>query len=136
MQVPSYQMHNVLNHYSRRLSRHVTIQSAKKSGGCVGGAPVELSRTGKRRAGQGAVSNQIFNKIKEVFLRCRASQPPRQEPVPESDADPAHHFVYNVIDPVNHQKTNRRIAGDSNFVLKGLEETEEKKVGSRLASRG
>jgi len=136
MQVSSYQMHNVLNHYSRRLSRRLLSQDARKADNRLEGEPVEMSPGDRQRAGRETVSKQIFNKIKEVVSRCRASQPSQKEIQTNDENLKNRHFVYNVIDPVNHQKTNRRVIDDSSFVMKRLDKTEANKVGSKLAFWG
>ena len=63
MQVPSYQMHNVLNCYCRRLSQNRDDGKQKIS---LNKSPVDqisLSEEGKRQATMDRVSKDIYNKI-------------------------------------------------------------------------
>ena len=65
MFVPSYQMHNILNVYSKKLRHNIASKDQKMSEKSPADQ-VNLTSEGKRRATIEKVSKEIFDKI----IRC------------------------------------------------------------------
>ena len=128
MHVPSYQMHNVLNVYSRQLKQNVS------SGGNtnpIEGTPtdrVNLTPEGKRQATIEKVSRDILNKITRfgslAETRQRITENDEKNSPKEFLADEKHEttFVFNAIDSVNQKITNTLSVEDSGFLIQKLEQ--------------
>jgi hypothetical protein len=127
MFVPSYQMHNVLNVYSKKLRHNITLKDqniSKKSPA----DRVNLTSEGKRRATIEKVSKEIFDKI--IRFGSQADSPHRRSDHIKGKADREiavaktnkAGFVYNVIDAINKKTTNSVSVEDSSFLIQRLEQ--------------
>ena len=127
MFVPSYQMHNVLNVYSKKLRHNITTKDQN-----ISKKPnddrVNLTSEGKRRATIEKVSKDIFDKI--IRFGSQADSPHRRSEQIKGKADReiavaktnTAGFVYNVIDAIDKKTTNSVSVEDSSFLIQRLEQ--------------
>jgi len=133
MFVPSYQMHNVLNVYSKKLRHNITskYQNISKK---PPADRVNLTSEGKRRATIEKVSKDIFDKI--IRFGSQAESPYRRSEQIKGKADGEiaviktnkAGFVYNVIDAINKKTTNTVSVEDSSFLVQRLEQLSKDKM--------
>jgi len=127
MFVPSHQMHNVLNVYSKKLRRNITIKDQKASEKSASDR-VNSHSEAKRQATIEKVSKDIFDKI--ISFGSQTDSPHQKSektkrPLDKETAS-AHKnkagFVFNVIDTINKKTTNTVSVEDSNFLIQRLEQ--------------
>ena len=142
MQITSYQMHNVLNCYSRQLSQN--RRSAKSSAVNRQGENDTLRSEsgGKREATLEAVSNDIYNKLTDLTSLDTTSQenatvqqklPDPEQSQERSNQQPTE-FKFNVIDRLNRKITNQLSVEDSSGFIKRLEKLEKEAVEKKIES--
>jgi len=128
MFVPSYQMHNVLNVYSRNLRHNITSGKYQNASEKPPADRVNLTSGGKRRATIEKVSKEIFDKIirfgSQADSRHRRSEHVREKADKEiaSAKTKKTGFVFNVIDTINKKTTNTVSVEDSSFLIQRLEQ--------------
>jgi hypothetical protein len=140
MFVPSYQMHNVLNVYSRQLRQTMASNNAKKK---PAGQPADQANStsgGKREATIEKVSKDIVDKITKFGslkeARHRTTERTSNKTVVENEAvkEKKSTFVFNVIDDINKKITNTISVEDPSFLIRQFEQiaedSEEKKTES------
>jgi hypothetical protein len=127
MYVPSYQMHNVLNVYSKQLKQNVSSGNHNPTGRM----PTDrenLTPEGKRQATIEKVSKDILNKITRFGSLAQTRQKITADnamiPNNESPADEKQEtkFVFNAIDSINQKITNTLSVEDSGFLIQKLEQ--------------
>ena len=127
MFVPSYQMHNVLNVYSKKLRHNITTKdqnTSKKSST----DRADLTSEGKRRATIEKVSKDIFDKIIRFGSQTDSPHQKSEQEKGEMDEEIASiktneaGFVFNVIDGINKKTTNTVSVEDSNFLIQRLDQ--------------
>lgn len=128
MNVPSYQMHNVLNVYTKQLKQTVSSGRNNNTSERTPADQVNLTPEGKRQAMIEKVSKDILNKIRR-FGSVTATPRGIAE-----DADMISHnespanekqettFVFNAIDSVNQKTRNTLPVEDSGFLIQKLEQ--------------
>jgi hypothetical protein len=131
MQVASYQMHNVLECYTKKLSRvRATEESACFPLKKIGEGPA-LSPESSRMATMDKISQQVLDKVKDVVALSHSPEP---LPAPaHGDASagagggqPAsEEFTYNVIDAINRKRTARLAMGDPAAPARRLDQMAE-----------
>jgi hypothetical protein len=128
MYVPSYQMHNVLNVYSKQLSRNKMVGNEKIRFKKPLNDQIQLSPEGKRQATLEKVAEEILDKITRLGVQKEAAakslEQTRQEPESdiESDKQKLSEFVFHVIDAVNIKKTHSLSVEDTTVLMSRLEE--------------
>ena len=137
MYVPSYQMHNVLNVYSKQLRQNMAMKDTSKPPGIPRTDRVNLTPEAKRQATIEKVSQDILNKISRYGSLNETRQRMSDQPDLDSDNPGSPHravkktFVFNAIDTINNQKrTNTLSVDDSSFLLQRLEQL-AKKAGDK-----
>ncbi len=136
MFVPSYQMHNVLNVYSKQLRDSMTSGNKKNLSEKLPADQVSLTPEGKRQATLEKVSKDILEKITRFGTRNGVDQQPteraaeRAEKETEADDTKESTFVFNVIDTINQKRRNTLSVEDSSFLIKRLEQL-SKEVGDK-----
>ena len=127
MFVPSYQMHNVLNVYSKKLRYNITTKDRKTSEKSASDR-VNSNSEAKRRATIEKVSKDIFDKIIRFGSQTDSSHQ-KSEKIKinlDNETASAHKskrgFVFNVIDTINKKTTNTVSVEDSNFLIQRLEQ--------------
>jgi len=141
MHVPSYQMHNVLNVYSKQLKQAV---SSGGKNGMFGRTPTVqaiLSPEGKRQATIEKVSKDILNKISRF-----GSLPETRHKIAE-DTDMISNnksaateeqettFVFNAINSINQKTKNTLSVEDSGFLIQKFEQL-ARGFGKKKRNRG
>ena len=139
MQIPSYQMHNVLKVYSRQLSenkhQHQTRSAGRKA---AEGDRITISAEGKRKAIIDKVTADVVDRITrfgpredvdhEVLKRLRNEADPDAE---SSEADTGQ-FVFNVIGTDDQKQTSSLPLETSDFLTQRLEELAKEAVEKKL----
>jgi len=126
MFVPSYQMHNVLNVYSKQLRDSMTSGNRKNLSEKLPADQVSLTREGKRQATLEKVSKDILEKITRFGTQNGTDQQPmerateRVEKETAADDTEESTFVFNVIDTINQKQRNTLSVEDSSFLIKRL----------------
>jgi hypothetical protein len=140
MQVSSYQMHNMLECYSKKLSR------ARTTAPPAAGDPKRMtedavwSPESSRQATMAKISQQVLDKVTDVVALSRSQEKTTPEP-PEPDEDgagaddlPATEFTFNVIDSVNRKRISRLAVGDPAALIRRLDQATEKAATSKTES--
>ncbi|MGD2098763.1 MAG: hypothetical protein PVG35_14365 [Desulfobacterales bacterium] len=127
MLVSSYQIHNVLNAYSKQLSQdRSTPKRAAKSKKQLTDE-IQLSTEGKRRATIEKVAKDILSKISDYGASGHQDNGQfitggHQQKSMESDNKKETAFVFNVIDDLNQKTTTALSVKDTNFLISRVEE--------------
>ena len=134
MVVPSYQMHNVLNVYSKKLKRNIISGNDQPTSEKPPVDRVNLTSEGKRRATIEKVSKEIFDKIIRFGSQAdsfhRRSEHVKEKTKKEIASAKTNKagFVFNVIDAINKKTTNRVSVEDSSFLVQRLEQFSKDKM--------
>jgi hypothetical protein len=141
MYIPNYQMHNVLNVYSKQLSQNKMAGNTEIQLKKPLTDQIKLSLEGKRKETIEKVAKEIFDKISRLGIQKESEQialglsQNGPENTVELDNQKENEFTFNVIDDVNSKKTNTLSVEDTNFLIKRLErlveEALEKKGGEQ-----
>lgn len=140
MQVSSYQMHNVLECYSKKLSRARTPETSAEGG------PERMTEEAvrfpesSRQATMEKISRQVLDKVTDVVALSRSQEKtPSELSGPDENAahpgePPATEFTFNVIDSVNRKRISRLAAGDPAALIRRLDQMAEKETTSKTES--
>ncbi|MCP4023528.1 MAG: hypothetical protein GY729_16905 [Desulfobacteraceae bacterium] len=140
MQIPSYQIQNVLKVYSRQLSQG-KILSKNKFG--IANKPsadnVTISSEGKRQAIIEKVAANIVERItsegpKEKSEENIASQIEKEFGKKINFTQGKHQFTYTAIDENNKKETHTLSVEDSKFILKRMTELARQVADSNMES--
>jgi len=140
MFVPSYQMHNVLNVYSKQLRHNMTSRHKKNLSENMPADQVSLTPEAKRQATIEKVSKDILEKIARFGAQNRADQQPTERAKDgagkETAADDTKEttFVFNVIDTINQKRRNTLSVEDSSFLIKRLDQLSKEVRDKKLES--
>ena len=140
MQVSSYQMHNMLECYSKKLSRTRTIGTPADGGPEKTAEEVAWSSESSRQATMEKISRQVLDKVTDVVAlsRSQGKTPPEQAEQEEDAAGAeeatATEFTFNVIDSINRKRTSRLAAGDPAALIRRLDQMAEKESASKTES--
>ena len=128
MFVSSYQIHNVLNVYSKQLSQDKNTQKLKRRHEKQQPDQINLSTEGKRKAILERVAQDILNKISHYGskseMRIHAEDQSRENAKNGHDPDNKKEtgFVFNVIDDFNKKTTTALSVKDTKFLIDRLEQ--------------
>jgi hypothetical protein len=139
MQIPSYQMHNVLKVYSRQLSENKPQPQTRSSGRKTGeGDRITISAEGKRKAIIDRVAADVVDRITrygpredldhEVLNRLRIEAGSEAESSPADSGQ----FVFNVIGDDDRKQTSSLPLETSDFLTQRLEELAKEAVEKKL----
>ena len=140
MFVPSYQMHNVLNVYSKQLRHNMTSGNRKNLSEKLPADQVSLTPEGKRQATIEKVSKDILEKISRLGSRNGVDQQLTErakdgvEKRTAVDDGKETTFVFNVIDTINQKRRNTLSVEDSSFLIKRLEQLSKEESGKKMES--
>ena len=140
MFVPSYQMHNVLNVYSKQLRHNMTSGNKKNLSEKMPADQVSLTPEAKRQATIEKVSKDILEKITRVGTRNGTDQEPAERAKEGVEKETAAYdtkettFVFNVIDTINQKRRNTLSVEDSSFLIKRLEQLSKEVRDKNLES--
>ena len=140
MFVPSYQMRNVLNVYSKKLRHNITSGKDQNMSEKPPADRVNLSSERKRRTTIEKVSKKIFDKI--IRFGSQADSLHRESDQIEGNTDKESAsvetnkagFVFNVIDTINKKTTNTVSVEDSSFLIQRLEQLSKDTMGIKRNS--
>ena len=141
MYVPSYQMHNVLNVYSKSLRQNMASEGKNKTPEKPQTDRVKLSPEGKLQATIEKVSKDILDKISRYGSRNETRQQITEYTSVSSDNKTLPHkvdiktFVFNAIDTINKKSKNTLSVDDSSFLIQRLEQL-AKKAGDKKMESG
>jgi hypothetical protein len=127
MFVPSYQMHNVLNVYTKKLRHNINAKDQNTTEKPPADR-AKLTSEGKRRATIEKVSKEIYEKIIRFGSQADSSQPKSEQIKGKVDKEVASAktnktgFVFNVIDTIDKKTTNTVSVEDSSFLIQRLEQ--------------
>jgi hypothetical protein len=142
MLVPSYQMHNVLNVYSKQLRDSMTSGNRKNLSEKLPADQASLTLEGKRQATLEKVSKDILEKITRLGTQNGVDQQPterateRVETETGVDDTEGSTFVFNVIDNINQKRRNTLSVEDSSFLIKRLEQLSREVGDKKMESWG
>ena len=128
MHISNYQMHNVLNVYSRQLSRNSTATESETGSNKALTDQIDLSPEGKRKATIEKVSDDILNKINELGNKVAADPydntftVDQSKTTAEQEQTNDNEFVFNVMDDVNRKITTTYSAKDIDFLMNSIEQ--------------
>ena len=128
MHISNYQMHNVLNFYSKQLSQNGTADKSKTGFKKSLTDQIELSPEGKRKATIEKVSDEILNKISKIGSKVAATpydnnlSRDKSEPTGDHGGSKDSEFVFNIIDNVNRKKTTTYSAKDIEFLMNSIDQ--------------
>jgi len=128
MNVPSYQMHNVLNVYSKHLKRAVSSSGEHSMFERTPTARADLRPGGKRQATIEKVSQDILHKISSFgsLSETRQRIAERSDMISNntSSATEGHEtpFVFNAINSINQKTKNSLSVEDSSVLIQKLEQ--------------
>lgn len=128
MFVSSYQIHNVLNVYSKQLSEDRNTQKPNPGNEKQQLDQINLSTEGKRRAIIERVAQDILNKISRYGskseMMTQEQNQPRENAKNSLDPDNKKEtgFVFNVIDDLNKKRTTALSVKDTKFLIDRLEQ--------------
>jgi hypothetical protein len=128
MLVSSYQIHNVLNVYSKQLSQDRNAQKLKPENEKQPPDQINLSTEGKRKAIIERVAQDILNKISRYGtkseMRTQEQDLSREnaKSVTDSDKKKETGFVFNVIDELNKKTKTALSVKDTKFLIDRLEQ--------------
>ena len=128
MFVSSYQIHNVLNVYSKQLSQDRSVQRQKPGTIEQPSDQINLSTESKRRATIERVSQEIINKISrygaEGEIKTQKQEASRENAKNslESDNKKEAGFVFNVMNNLNKKITTALSVKDTKFLIDRLEQ--------------
>ena len=138
MFVPSYQMHNVLNVYSKQLRHNMASAKKKTLSEKLPTDQVSLTPEGKRQATIEKVSKDILEKITQLGSRNGVDQQPTErskdgvEKETATDDGEETTFVFNVIDTINQKRRNTLSVEDSSFLIKRLEQLSKEESDKKM----
>ena len=138
MFVSSYQMHNVLNVYSKQLRHNMTSGNKKALSEKLPADKVSLTPEAKRQATIEKVSKDILEKITRLGSRSGVDHQPAEQAKTEmeiaADGGKETTFVFNVIDTINQKRRNTLSVEDSNFLIKRLEQLSKEVSDKKMES--
>ena len=127
MIVSSYQIHNVLNVYSKQLTQDRGAQKQKTGNKKPLSDQIDLSTEGKRKATIEKVAKDILNKISHYGsddeIKAKRPYRPQEDLKKHSDSETKEEttFVFNVIDDLNKKTTTALSVKDKSFLMNRLE---------------
>ena len=128
MHISNYQIHNVLNVYSKQLSQNRITNKSRSEFQKILTDQVDLSPQEKRKATIEKVSDQILNKISELGNEVAADShdsnisKDQSAPAVEEEKSKDNEFVFNVIDNINQKTTTTYSVKDINLLMNNIEQ--------------
>ena len=132
MYVPSYQMHNVLNVYSKQLRQNMVSEGNNKMPEKPQSDRINISPEGKRQATIEKVSKDIVDKISRYDTLNETRQQITEYTNINSDNGILPYktenktFVFNAIDSINQKSKTTLSVDDSSFLIQRLEQLAKK----------
>ena len=140
MFIPSYQMHNVLNVYSKQLRHNIASGNKNNLSEKMPADQISLTPEAKREAMIEKVSKDILEKITRFGTRNGTDPEPAERAKEGVEKETAVDdmkettFVFNVIDTINQKRRNTLSVEDSSFIIKRLEQLSKEVRDKNLES--
>ena len=140
MYVPSYQMHNVLNVYSKHLRQAMGSEEKGKMPEKRQSNRINLSSEEIRQATIEKVSKGILDKISSIGFPSESGQQCTEYAKINPDSGALPHktenktFVFNAIDSINQKSTNTLSVDDSSFLIQRLDQLAKKASDKKTES--
>jgi hypothetical protein len=140
MYVPSYQMHNVLNVYAKRLERSVGTRTKAGADPSQPSEKIQLTAEGKRQSVIDKVASTIVERIARFGPR---NETERQivrrlnDEVADQGGEPSARwpeFRFNRIDSGSEKRADSLKVDDGGFVFKRLEQLARETVDRQMVS--
>ena len=138
MEIPSYQIHNVLKVYSRQVSQTKMIERSKTLGKKTSSDKINLSAEGKRKAIIEKVASDIVERITnfgpqsdmdhEIVNKLKNELGKEIDFKKKGDRT----FVFNVIDENNNKVKTTLSVEDTDFVFKRLDQLAKELVDKNM----
>ena len=138
MEIPSYQIHNVLKVYSRQVSQTKMIERSKTLGKKMSPDKINLSAEGKRKAIIEKVASDIVERITsfgpqsdmdhEIVNKLKSELGKEIDFKKKGDRN----FVFNVIDENNNKVKTTLSVEDTDFVFKRLDQLAKELVDKNM----
>lgn len=132
MHVSTYQIHNVLNVYSKQLSQNKSAPKLKSGYKRNLVDQINLSPEGKRRATIEKVAQEIISKISGYGAKNERKTEEKdlfeKKKHFESDHKREAAFVFNVIDELNKKRTTALSVKDTDFLISRLDQLAKEAV--------
>ena len=134
MFVSSYQIHNVLNVYSKQLSQDRRVHKLKAGDRDLPSDRISLSTEGKRRATIEKVAQDILSKISHYGSKgeIKTQEPDRPGKCASGNIDSDHKketaFIFNVLDHLIKKTLNALSVKDTSFLINELEQMAKNEV--------
>ncbi len=140
MYIQNYQMHNVLNVYTKKLGQNKTSERQKTDYDKSPVEQVSMSAEGKRQMVIDKVASEIVERItrfgpqnetdQEIVDKLQNEMKEQKKSKTESNGE----FVYNVIDDDNNKNTSSLSLDNSDFMTNRLEQLAKETVNKNMAS--
>lgn len=140
MDIPSYQIHNVLKVYSRQVSQTKMIERNKSLGKDSSSDKINLSAEGKRKAIIEKVASDIVERITNFGPQNDVDQEIVNQLKQELGKDidfrqkSDHQFVFNVMDENNNKVKTTLSVEDTHFVIQRLDQLAKAVVDKNMES--
>lgn len=134
MNVSTYQIHNVLNVYSKQLSQDRSAPKLKSGYKRNLTDQINLSPEGKRRATIEKVAQEILSKISDYGAKNerKTEEQDRFEEKEKAHFESNHKreaaFVFNIIDELNKKRTTALSVKDTDFLVNRLDQLAKEAV--------
>ena len=126
MHIPSYQMHNVLNVYSKQLSQNRIGGNSNNQFSKALTDQIKLSPEGKRKATIERVAKEILDKITHLDNQNAkdqvAAEASDKEPDNQGKTKKTNQFIFNIIDELNKKRQNSLSIENTNFLVNRVEQ--------------
>jgi hypothetical protein len=130
MQITTYQMHNVIDCFCRRLSRNQAPEKTHGDSDRNVQDPAAFAPEISRKAAMHKISEQVLNTIAQAA--DEAGDRPVGGPAPPAESS----FTFNVIDAINRKQTATLAAGDAGTLIKRLGQLAENRRTGTTESWG
>ncbi len=140
MYIQNYQMHNVLNVYTKKLGQNKTSEQQKTDPDTSPAQQTSMSAEGKRQMVIDKVASAIVDRItrfgpqnetdQEIVDRIHSEIHEKKGTKKEDNGE----FIYNVIDDNNNKSMSALSIENSDFMTKRLEELAKETVDKNMAS--
>lgn len=138
MDIPSYQIHNVMKVYSRQISQGRLIGRGADAYRPSSTDKITLSSEGRRQE----IIDRVASSIVDRIAKHGPTNPEEREIVDRLEeeigqkisfgTESTGEFVFNIIDKENNKSTGRLSLEDTGFVIKKLEELARRSVDKNM----
>lgn len=133
MQIPEYQIYNVLNAFASRLCGREPATPEDGKGIKAVIDSIKLSAKGKRQTIIDRVAAEIVTRISRFGTQETADDPSDVATDPDTprrvQSKSETLFVFNVVDSSNQKKTHKISAADHRFIIEQLEQRAKEAAG-------